>query len=92
MGSLSAIGLYRSHIESPESCHEVDIFNQNIEALSDIEQIGDNWYIVDNIPCASEATEYRVDHSYVNCTTCAKEFGKAHDTSGSCTNVRPLGI
>ena len=60
----------------------------NAEALANIEQIGDKWYYVDKIPCASCGAEMRLDCSYVNCQTCLREAGKAISEEGECTNVR----
>lgn len=62
----------------------------NIEALSDIQEIGGKWYVIDEIPCASSAIEYRVDYSYVNCSDCKSQSGKAKEENGTCTTIRPF--
>lgn len=65
-----------------------DLQLENIEALSDIEQIGGNYYIVDQIPCFSTASEVRADCSYINCFDCKPQAGNAGGSEGRCTNVR----
>lgn len=64
----------------------------NIEALTDCQEINGEWYVVDEIPCSSSANEIRVDYSYVNCTDCESQKGKATDENGKCTSIRPMGI
>ncbi|MCM1111011.1 MAG: NVEALA domain-containing protein [Clostridium sp.] len=65
---------------------------ENVEALADLENIDGTWIIVDEIPCATSATEYRVDQSYVNCTDCESQHGKANMNDGKCTVIRPVPI
>ena len=67
-----------------------DLFLENIEALSALENIGGSWVIIDEIPCASSASELRVDKSYVNCADCKQQKGKADELPGKCTVVRPV--
>lgn len=70
-----------------------DFFLENIEALSALENIGGKWVIVEKIPCASSASEIRLDCSYVNCTQCDKpQPGKAGELTGTCTIVRPIDL
>ena len=62
----------------------------NVEALTDVQEIGGTLYIVDEIPCASSANESRIDCSYVNCTDCESQHGKSYGDNGTCTSIRPL--
>lgn len=62
----------------------------NVEALTEIVEIGGKTYIIDEIPCASSAQEVRIDCSYINCGDCKSQAGRAIGFSGTCTNVREL--
>lgn len=69
------------------------LLDRNVESLADVENIDGKWYVIDQIPCSSSATETRVDKSYVNCTTCRKEYGKATENlEGTCTSIRDFGV
>lgn len=67
-----------------------DLVLANAEAITDIEQIGDNHYIVDKIPCYSAGSPIGFMCKYVSCTTCAEVSGFEKGTSGECTVVRPF--
>lgn len=74
-----------------QSKDQSDLVLVNMEAITDVENIGGKWYYVDQIPCASAANEIRIDESYINCGTCKKEKGKAEDAlTGACTTSRPF--
>ena len=43
-----------------EVAKENPLVMENVEALASIENYGGKWYIVDDIPCASSADEWKV--------------------------------
>ncbi|ROT08208.1 hypothetical protein EEL49_06490 [Muribaculaceae bacterium Isolate-104 (HZI)] len=87
----SGVGIYTS-IQADSSVVNV-MLDANEECLADIENIGGKWFNVDQIPCASTASELRIDYSYINCSTCKKEAGKASEImNGTCASIRELDI
>ncbi len=84
----TSVGLFNN--ANSEEMSVDDFILENIEALATVENIGGSWIIVDEIPCASSASELRLDKSYVNCTDCKQQKGKADNLTGKCTVVRPM--
>lgn len=89
---LMSIGTVIALLNKPnsEEMSADNFFMENIEALAALENIGGKWVIIDEIPCSSSASELRWDKSYVNCTDCKEQKGKADGEPGKCTVVRPI--
>lgn len=84
--SLAAYGVANSFMVRPVENN--NLLMENVEALTEIKEIGTVWYIVDEIPCYSEANEIMIHYSYINCGTCESEMGQGKGNSGSCTKTR----
>lgn len=84
-------GLFAVNSSSTISDETSDLVKENLEAIAVIEQVGDRWFNVYDVPCAGSAQEIRIDCSYINCAGCRKEKGKADDTlKGNCTFIEPI--
>lgn len=89
--AMCAAAFLSTHINDQQVYENPNLL-ENIEALADIEEIDGKKYIVDEIPCSSGGLEIHIDYTYTNCNTCKSEKGRADGPSGTCTNIRELGI
>lgn len=83
----ASIALYSTKKTQPSM-----LVKSNIEALTDVKEIADKWFIIDQIACNGAAQEIRIDCSYTNCNTCEQEAGKATAEESKCTKVRPFNL
>lgn len=96
--AVVAMAFGYSDADSIAAADTLELVDINAKAIGDIVSVDGQLIVADSVPCFSFAKErkglfFRIKtESYINCSTCTKEWGRGIGDKSHCISVRKIAV